>query len=164
MSARSLVQDSGAPAWLRAAARDSRRSQLSHNGRVSVAQLPFGLTYEALAAAMSEEDPESLAAASRMRARYGAELSAAALTQATLRRQAKASLALLRPRCSSQSRFGAGRDQKSLTCMRAGSSKPGFSRVIDLGCGVGSDSLAFARAGLEVVSVDVDPITVRSRR
>ena len=28
MSARSLVQDSAAPAWLRAAARDSRRSQL----------------------------------------------------------------------------------------------------------------------------------------
>jgi len=27
MSAHSLVQDSGAPAWLRAAARDSRRSQ-----------------------------------------------------------------------------------------------------------------------------------------
>ena len=29
VSARSLVQDSGAPAWLRAPARDSRRSQLS---------------------------------------------------------------------------------------------------------------------------------------
>jgi hypothetical protein len=29
VSARSIVQDSGAPAWLRAAARDSRRSQLS---------------------------------------------------------------------------------------------------------------------------------------
>ena len=28
MSARSLVQDSGAPTWLRTAARDSRRSQL----------------------------------------------------------------------------------------------------------------------------------------
>jgi hypothetical protein len=28
VSARSFVQDSGAPAWLRAAARDSRRSQL----------------------------------------------------------------------------------------------------------------------------------------
>ena len=38
---------------------------------------------------MSEEDPESLAAASRMRARYGPELAAAALTQATLRRQAE---------------------------------------------------------------------------
>jgi SAM-dependent methyltransferase len=127
---------------------------------VSVAQLPFGLTDEALAAAMSEEDPESLAAASRMRARYGPELAAAALTQATLRRQAKA-------------KFGETAAQMFFT--RAGleqATRPevadhhasrflaaGVRRVIDLGCGIGSDSLAFARAGLEVVSVDVDPVT-----
>ena len=35
----------------------------------------------------------------------------------------------------------------------------GVRRVIDLGCGIGSDSMAFARAGLEVVAVDVDPAT-----
>ncbi|HLM21654.1 MAG TPA: hypothetical protein VK390_09040, partial [Propionibacteriaceae bacterium] len=57
-----------------------------HNVNVS---LPFGLTEDALAVAMSEEDPESLAAGSRMRARYGPELAAAALSQATLRRQAR---------------------------------------------------------------------------
>ena len=39
---------------------------------------------------MAEEEPESLAAASRMRARFSPELAAAALTQATLRRQARA--------------------------------------------------------------------------
>jgi hypothetical protein len=127
---------------------------------VSVAQLPFGLSDEALAAAMSEEDPESLAAASRMRERYGPELAAAALTQATLRRQAKA-------------KFGATAAQMFFT--RAGleqATRPevadhhasrflgaGIRRVIDLGCGIGSDSLAFARAGLEVVSVDVDRVT-----
>jgi hypothetical protein len=32
----------------------------------------------------------------------------------------------------------------------------GVARVIDIGCGIGSDSLAFARAGLEVVAVEVD--------
>ena len=35
----------------------------------------------------------------------------------------------------------------------------GVRRVLDLGCGIGSDSMAFARAGLEVVAVDVDPTT-----
>jgi hypothetical protein len=43
VSARSLVQDSGAPAWLRAPARDFRRSQLSAPialaGRVRLAKI-----------------------------------------------------------------------------------------------------------------------------
>jgi hypothetical protein len=127
---------------------------------LSRAALPFGLTEDALAAAMSEEDPESLAAASRMRARYGPELAAVALTQATLRRQAKA-------------KFGEAATQMFFT--RAGleqATRPevadyhasrfhraGVHRVIDLGCGIGSDSLAFTRAGLAVVAVDVDPVT-----
>jgi hypothetical protein len=127
---------------------------------MSETRLPVGLTEDALAAAMSEEDPESLAAASRMRARYGSELAAAALTQATLRRQARA-------------KFGATAAQMFFT--RAGleqATRPevadhhasrflqaGVHRVIDLGCGIGSDSLALARAGLEVVAVDVDPAT-----
>ena len=122
--------------------------------------LPFGLTDDALAAAMSEEDPESLAAASRMRAQFGPELAAAALTQATLRRQAKA-------------KFGEAAVQMFFT--RAGleqATRPevadhhasrflqaGVRKVIDLGCGIGSDSMAFARAGLEVLAVDVDPET-----
>jgi THUMP domain-like len=109
---------------------------------------------------MSEEDPESLAAVSRLRARYGPELAAAALTQVSLRRQAKA-------------KFGEAAAQMFFT--RAGleqATRPevadhhagrflqaGVRRVIDLGCGIGSDSMAFARAGLEVVPVEVDPQT-----
>ena len=109
---------------------------------------------------MSEEDPESLAAASRMRAQFGPELAAAALTQATLRRQAKA-------------KFGEAAVQMFFT--RAGleqATRPevadhhasrflqaGVRKVIDLGCGIGSDAMAFARAGLEVLAVDVDPET-----
>jgi THUMP domain-like/Methyltransferase domain len=122
--------------------------------------LPFGLTREVLDAAMSEEDPESLAAATRMRARFSPELAAAALTQATLRQQARA-------------KFGAAAAEMFFT--RAGleqATRPevadhhasrfleaGVRRVIDLGCGIGSDSMAFARAGLEVVAVDVDSLT-----
>ena len=127
---------------------------------MSTPPLPFGLTEDALAAAMSEEDPESLAAASRMRARYGPQPAAAALTQATLRRQAKA-------------KFGEAAVQMFFT--RAGleqATRPevadhhasrflgaGMHKVIDLCCGIGSDSMAFARAGLEVMAVDVDPET-----
>ena len=127
---------------------------------MSKARLPFGLTDDALAAAMSEEDPDSLAAASQMRAQFGPELAAAALTQATLRRQAKA-------------KFGEAAVQMFFT--RAGleqATRPevadhhasrflqaGVRKVIDLGCGIGSDSMAFARAGLEVLAVDVDPET-----
>ena len=87
-------------------------------------------------------------------------LAAAALTQAALRRQARA-------------KFGA--DAETMFFTRDGleqATRPaiadhharrfvaaGVRRVIDLGCGIGSDALAFARAGLEVVAVERDPDT-----
>jgi SAM-dependent methyltransferase len=126
----------------------------------SAMRLPLGLTDEALEAGMAENDPESLAAASRMRARYGPELAAAALTQAVLRRQA-------------QTKFGASALEMFFT--RPGleqATRPavadyhahrfvqaGVTRVIDIGCGIGADSMAFARAGLKVVAVEADPVT-----
>jgi THUMP domain-like/Methyltransferase domain len=100
-----------------------------------------------------------------MRARYDPELAAAAITQATLRRQARA-------------KFGGTAAEMFFT--RAGleqATRPevadhhanrfveaGVRRVIDFGCGIGSDSMAFARAGLEVVAVDVDPVTAAVAR
>jgi THUMP domain-like/Methyltransferase domain len=127
---------------------------------VSGTPLPLGLTEEAIEVAMSEEHPESLAAAIRMRTRFNPELAAAALTQAALRRKARA-------------KFGEAAAEMFFT--RAGleqATRPevadhhagrflqaGVRRVIDLGCGIGSDSMAFARAGLEVVAIDVDPGT-----
>jgi SAM-dependent methyltransferase len=123
-------------------------------------KLPFDLTEEALSAAMANDDPESLRAAARMRSRYGADLAAAALTQAALRRQAKL-------------KFGEAALEMFFT--RAGleqATRPevadyhasrfvqgGVRRVIDFGCGIGSDAMAFARAGLEVVAVEVDHAT-----
>jgi hypothetical protein len=114
---------------------------------------------------MSQEDPESLAAASRMRTSYRPDLAAAALTQASLRRQARA-------------KFGDAAADMFFT--RAGleqATRPevadhhasrflqaGVRRVIDLGCGIASDSMAFARLGLEVVAVDIDPVTVAVAR
>ena len=37
--------------------------------------------------------------------------------------------------------------------------RAGITRVADLGCGIGGDSLAFAGAGLSVVAVDADEVT-----
>ncbi|APH44242.1 SAM-dependent methyltransferase [Microbacterium sp. 1.5R] len=37
--------------------------------------------------------------------------------------------------------------------------RAGITRVADLGCGIGGDSLAFAGAGLDVVAVDADEVT-----
>jgi SAM-dependent methyltransferase len=127
--------------------------------------LPFALTEDALAAAMSEEDPESLAAASRMRARYGPELAAAALTQVALRRQAKAkfgkaALEMFFTRAGlEQATRPEVADYHASRFLRAG-----VRRVVDIGCGIGSDSMAFARAGLEVVAVEVDPVTASVAR
>ena len=121
--------------------------------------LPLGLTADALAAAMAEPEPDSLAAATRLRRDFDPALATAALHQAALRRKAAV-------------KFGA--DAARLFFTRAGleqATRPvvadhharrfvaaGVRRVIDLGCGIGADALAFARAGLEVVAVERDPV------
>jgi THUMP domain-containing protein len=122
--------------------------------------MPFGLTAEALAAAEAEDEPGSLAAATRLRGRFGPELAAAAAAQAELRRQAR-------------TKFGHAASRMFFT--RDGleqASRPevaryhaqrlvnaGAGRVVDLGCGIGADALAFVNAGLDVVAVESDPVT-----
>jgi hypothetical protein len=123
-------------------------------------RLPLGLTEDALRAAMLEEDPESLEAASRMRAQFGPKLAAAALTQASLRWQAvakfgEAALVMFFTRAGlEQASRPEVADYHASRFVQAG-----VRRVIDIGCGIGSDSLAFTRAGLEVLAIDVDPVT-----
>ena len=123
-------------------------------------RLPLGLTEDALRAAMLEEDPESLEAASRMRAQFGPKLAAAALTQASLRWQAvakfgEAALAMFFTRAGlEQASRPDVADYHASRFVQAG-----VRRVIDIGCGIGSDSLAFTRAGLEVLAIDADPVT-----
>jgi len=123
-------------------------------------RLPGGLTEEALAAAAAEPDPEALAAGSRLRARFGPEQAAAAVTQVVLRRRAAA-------------KFGAaaaemfftrdGLEQATRPEVAAHRARQfraaGVGRVVDLGCGIGSDARACAAAGLEVVAVESDPAT-----
>jgi SAM-dependent methyltransferase len=121
--------------------------------------LPLGLTEDALAAAMAEPEPDSLAAATRLRRDFDPGLATAALHQAALRRKAAV-------------KFGA--DAARLFFTRVGleqATRPvvadhharrfvaaGVRRVVDLGCGIGADAMAFARAGLEVVAVERDPV------
>jgi SAM-dependent methyltransferase len=122
--------------------------------------LPLGLTELALAAAAAESDLESLAAAQRMRSRFGPDLAAAALTQESLRRRAATKF---------------GEDARQMFFTRDGleqATRPavaahhaarfragGATGVDDLGCGVGADAIAFLRAGLSVRAVDVDTDT-----
>ena len=127
---------------------------------MTAAALPHGLTAEALAAAMAEDDPDGLAAGARLRAAYGPDQAAAALHQASLRRRA-------------QTKFGDaaagmfftrdGLEQATRPAVAAHHADrlraAGASRVVDLGCGIGADALAFAEAGLEVVAVERDPGT-----
>lgn len=114
----------------------------------------------ALELALREADPASLGAATRLRKQVDADLAAAALAQAALRRKAR-------------TKFGARADELFFTpdaleqatrpvvaSWRAERLKDaGITRVVDLGCGIGADSMACVAAGLEVVAVELDPIT-----
>src|SRR6476646_32094 len=122
--------------------------------------MPLGLTEEVMAAAMTEDDPSSLAAASRLRSRFAPELAATALNQAQLRRlatskfgSAAADLWFTRDGLEQATRPEVA-DRHARRLVEAGA-----HRVVDLGCGIGSDALAFCRAGLDVVAVEIDPQT-----
>ena len=105
-------------------------------------------------------DPDSLADASRLRRSLDAERAAAVLSQVALRRKAV-------------TKFGsaaaglfftpAGLEQASrpdVARWRAQRfASEGAGRVVDLGCGLGTDALALLSAGIEVRAVELDPVT-----
>lgn len=91
---------------------------------------------------------------------YSPELVAAALTQSRLRGQASAKFG---PFASHMLFTADGLEQATrlnvgvFHAQRLRSA--GATRVIDLGCGIGADSMAFAGLGLEVRSIEIDPET-----
>lgn len=114
----------------------------------------------ALTAATDEPDPDSLAAATRLRKRFSPELAAAALGQVALRRRARAKFGDQ----ADQIWFTAdGLEQASrpeVAAWRASRlAAAGVCRVIDLGCGIGADARGFLAAGLAVTAVELDPDT-----
>ncbi len=120
---------------------------------------------EALAAAAEQPDPDSLAAATALRARFPPELAAAALTQIGLRRAARAKLG---DRADRLLLTRTGLEQATRATVAAHHAHrfvaAGARRVVDLGCGIGTDALALLDAGLEVVAVEADPETASIAR
>ncbi|MGW6564670.1 THUMP-like domain-containing protein [Streptomyces sp. NPDC054975] len=122
---------------------------------------------QTLLAALRDYDPaQELAVASRLRREHPADLVSAALGQARLRQRAVA-------------KFGAedayrmyftphGVEQSTRATVgtyRAERLRAlGVRSVADLCGGIGGDALAFARAGIAVLAVDRDPLTVEVAR
>jgi SAM-dependent methyltransferase len=126
-----------------------------------VAALTSAVGLAALAAADQVADGDPLAAASALRA-GGIEprLTAAALTQAVLRRRARTKFGADADRLLF-TRTGLEQATRAVVANRRAErlKAAGATRVADLGCGIGADTIAFARAGLAVVAVDRDPVS-----
>ena len=120
---------------------------------------PEGVNALALAGEIATGDP--LAAASALRARgVPPDLAAAALTQVDLRRRAAAKFG---PDAASMFFTRAGLEQatRGVVANRRAArlAAAGVTTLADLGCGLGSEAIAAARAGIEVYAVDFDPAT-----
>jgi len=115
----------------------------------------------ALAAAGAVVERGPVAAATALRAAgVDPDLAAAALTQATLRRSAAgkfgglaAGMFFTRTGLEQATRWPVAQARADRLA------RAGARRIADLGCGIGADSLAFARAGLTVTAVESDPFT-----
>ncbi|GIJ44739.1 methyltransferase [Virgisporangium aliadipatigenens] len=120
----------------------------------------------ALDAAVALGDRDPVQAVTALRAQgFAPEVAAAALTQASLRRRAvgkfgplAASLFFTRTALEQATRWIVARHRAARL------SSAGAHTVADLGCGIGADSLAFARAGLAVHAVEADPETAALAR
>jgi SAM-dependent methyltransferase len=115
----------------------------------------------ALAMAMDVTGADPLAAASALRTRgIPPALAAAALTQAELRRRAVGKFG---PEAERMFFTRAGLEQATRTVVAerraARLVAAGVTTLADLGCGIGADALAAARAGIRVYAVDTDPLT-----
>ncbi|WP_018784626.1 methyltransferase domain-containing protein [Micromonospora sp. CNB394] len=115
----------------------------------------------ALAAAERVAGGDPLAAAAALRsAGIPGGLAAAALTQAELRRRADgkfgaAAAGMLLTRAGlEQATRRAVADRRAARLRAAG-----VTTLADLGCGLGADALAAARAGIRVYAVEADPVT-----
>lgn len=121
----------------------------------------------ALLDALPPYDPESVfSLTKRLRAEgHAPELVSAALTQSRLRAKAGRKFGSFAP---SMFFTSAGLEQATRFDVgvhhAARLREAGVTHVIDLGCGIGADSLAFAALGLRVSAVETDPETAVAAR
>ena len=109
---------------------------------------------------------DELATATRLRRDHPVELVSAALGQARLRQRAAAKFGdgdagrmFFTPNGVEQS------TRASVATYRAQRLKElGVTSVADLCCGIGGDAIALARAGIQVLAVDRDPLTAAAAR
>ncbi len=123
------------------------------------------LAQAAVAYADAEGDPVRAATAVRALPGVDAEQAAAALTQVSLRVRAVAKLGeeALRLYFTPDALEQATRARVAQhRAARLATAEPGS--VLDLGCGIGSDLIAFARAGLTAAGVDLDEVRVELAR
>lgn len=108
-----------------------------------------------------QSEETELALGTRLRREHSPELVAAAMTQVQLRAKAQrkfgdeAATLYFTPDALEQATRRAVADHRAARLARLG-----VSHVVDLGCGIGADLLACARAGLNVRGVDLDPVRV----
>ncbi|MGN9776332.1 THUMP-like domain-containing protein [Micromonospora sp. H33] len=115
----------------------------------------------ALAAAAEVAGGDPLAAAAALRSTgVPAGLAAAALTQAELRRRAVGKFGAIAARMFF-TRAGLEQATRGVVAQRRADRlrAAGVTTLADLGCGLGADALAAARAGIRVYGVEADPVT-----
>lgn len=127
--------------------------------QLTALRTPAGEVALDAAAELVEADP--LAAATALRARgIAPALAAAAQTQARLRTRAAAKFG---PDAQRMFFTRAGLEQatRSVVAVRRAArlTAAGVRTLADLGCGIGADTVAAARAGIRVRAVEADPVT-----
>ncbi len=135
-------------------------------GADQLAALLAGDGPAAVAAASALVDDDPLAAVTALRARgFDPALASAALTQAVLRRRAVAKFGPDAARMYF-TRTGLEQATRGVVADRRGArlAAAGVASLADLGCGIGADTVAFARAGLRVTATDIDPATAAVAR
>jgi SAM-dependent methyltransferase len=127
--------------------------------RLAALRTPEGVRALDAAADLAGGDP--LTAAASLRARgVPADLAAAALTQAELRRRAAGKFGPAAARMFF-TRTGLEQATRRVVADRRAARlwRTGVRTLADLGCGLGADAIAAARAGIRVFAVEADPVT-----